>query len=466
MSIDPKTFHHAPAGSVHGQLQRGRGAGYLAALELPRDEAHRLLIDCITCDPRIDSQVEQRTEYYASLAHQLGLPLDALEHHLATHDDPKQNCWITLLTIEVLGSLARRGSSDAGKILRGYIEWGSSWADAVRELGASADPTLWNGLDKVICSLFPNANLLENALGWFNDDNPAWISWGKSNPTIATLIERDRNRRLLVQREQREAGGTDLSVSELLATANDKNVWLFRRAIKAKVQPADAKVLLENLSPERPFVAGVALAGLELLAQAEFFEPLLAFWKVCPEKPRWLRGHCRHAVAALPLNAVYQLGRNWLKSTDRWERWIAEEILKNQANVEDVPLLQTAIRECFQDDFKNLYRLCSLLEAFQRLPNFGLVPELETAFVECRYSYARKRSAQAMSICSPQDFIQRYSRECLWDCESGDRELACQFVALNDPQCRTRLEELSRDGTEEEHVQKAAKARLNKGDEQ
>ncbi|MDA0352022.1 MAG: hypothetical protein O3A10_07425 [Chloroflexi bacterium] len=51
-----------------GKLQRGRGAGWLECLELPRGEAHDLLWRCITADPRLDHQVESRVEYYATLA--------------------------------------------------------------------------------------------------------------------------------------------------------------------------------------------------------------------------------------------------------------------------------------------------------------------------------------------------------------------------------------------------------------
>ena len=284
MSIDPETFRHEPADSVHGQLQRGRGAGYLAALELPRVEAHWMLIDCITRDPRIDSQVEERTGYYTALAHRLVLPLEPLATHLRRNNDPEQSCWTTSLTLEVLGSLAGRGNSDAVNILRDYVDWGLRWDEAIRELAASADPSVWIGLDRVICSRFPDIEQLENALGWFRADDPAWVHWEKSNPMIATLIDRDRSRSAGFRTRKAELESRSLSIAELLAEVNEENGGWLRGELRKNVRIEDSGLLLANLSPNRPLAAGAALAGLETLAQPEFFEPMLAFWKICPEK--------------------------------------------------------------------------------------------------------------------------------------------------------------------------------------
>jgi hypothetical protein len=51
----------APANSLKGRLQRGRGQGYLDALSAPSEEARAALLDCIVRDPRWDSQVESRS---------------------------------------------------------------------------------------------------------------------------------------------------------------------------------------------------------------------------------------------------------------------------------------------------------------------------------------------------------------------------------------------------------------------
>ena len=77
-----KPEQHASPDSLLGQLQRGRGEGFIRILSAPKLEASQLLLECISNDPRLDSQVEQRAEYYASIAVELmiqvnrpGIPL-------------------------------------------------------------------------------------------------------------------------------------------------------------------------------------------------------------------------------------------------------------------------------------------------------------------------------------------------------------------------------------------------------
>ena len=58
-----KPEQHASPNSLLGQLQRGRGKGYLQILSTARSEARQLLVECSCNDPRLDSQVENRAEY-------------------------------------------------------------------------------------------------------------------------------------------------------------------------------------------------------------------------------------------------------------------------------------------------------------------------------------------------------------------------------------------------------------------
>ena len=56
----PKQEKHAEPDSLLGQLQRGRGEGYRRTLSAPKHEAWNCLVECISNDPRLDSQVETR----------------------------------------------------------------------------------------------------------------------------------------------------------------------------------------------------------------------------------------------------------------------------------------------------------------------------------------------------------------------------------------------------------------------
>src|SRR5271155_2869935 len=119
-----KPEQHASPDSLLGQIQRGRGEGFIRILSTPKGEASRFLMECISNDPRLDSQVEQRAEYYASIAVQVGLDLAPLAQHLRDHDDTGQSTWNTSLAVTALGELAKRRYRNAADILCDYVAWG------------------------------------------------------------------------------------------------------------------------------------------------------------------------------------------------------------------------------------------------------------------------------------------------------------------------------------------------------
>src|SRR5688572_7812400 len=62
-----------------GKLQRGLGSGYLWAMDADRAVSHALLVHCIFNDPRWDRQLDDRDDYHATLALDIGLDLAPLE---------------------------------------------------------------------------------------------------------------------------------------------------------------------------------------------------------------------------------------------------------------------------------------------------------------------------------------------------------------------------------------------------
>ena len=93
-----------------GLLQRGRGSGWLRAADRP--DGWALLLKCLGSDPRWDHQVESRSDYYATLALRLDLPMASLVP-LAMAEDPDE-AWIARSTLE---AMARRGSVGAHNVL-------------------------------------------------------------------------------------------------------------------------------------------------------------------------------------------------------------------------------------------------------------------------------------------------------------------------------------------------------------
>lgn len=82
----PARTNLADSGSLLGMLQRGRGEGYLRALAAPPETVWPLLFECITNDPRLDGQCEEREEYYASLILARGMDVEPLGAYLRRND--------------------------------------------------------------------------------------------------------------------------------------------------------------------------------------------------------------------------------------------------------------------------------------------------------------------------------------------------------------------------------------------
>lgn len=108
----------ADRGTLLGMLQRGRGAGWLAAVRSPSDGREALLA-CLAHDPRLDHQVESRAEFYATLAMALHVEVrEVIDAGAGQEDD-----W---LVPEVLEALAERGVAAARESLG--TEWTSDHA--------------------------------------------------------------------------------------------------------------------------------------------------------------------------------------------------------------------------------------------------------------------------------------------------------------------------------------------------
>jgi hypothetical protein len=81
---DERSKHRlADPDTVLGMLQRGRGAGYLRAIEMVPQKVWPMLIECVTNDPRLDKQVEYgRAGYYSGLIIETEMGITPLADHL------------------------------------------------------------------------------------------------------------------------------------------------------------------------------------------------------------------------------------------------------------------------------------------------------------------------------------------------------------------------------------------------
>lgn len=135
----PQNDDPAPADTPLGMLQRGRGAGWLAALD--HEEGPQWLLACLARDPRRDGPLEERADYYATLALRLLVSPEAFANGPDLEDES--------LVYDVIEAMARRGSDVAAALIhsahRADDEPGEcaqdQWSEhrSAVETGASAD---------------------------------------------------------------------------------------------------------------------------------------------------------------------------------------------------------------------------------------------------------------------------------------------------------------------------------------
>ena len=162
-------------------LQRGRGAGFLWALDASHAEAEAAWFDCVTSEPRWDHQSEERSSYYASLALRLGLSVEPLAAWL---DDlrPEPLDYMGYLAVGVLGEMARRGHESSRLALRGHVRAGAHWIEALDALDTALAQGGWAGLDKELSSRFTSDELASEIRSYTHSE--PWLTWRKESAHI------------------------------------------------------------------------------------------------------------------------------------------------------------------------------------------------------------------------------------------------------------------------------------------
>lgn len=458
----PRQENHAPAESLLGQLQRGRGEGYRRVLTAPKREAWDCLVECISNDPRLDGQVENRAEYYAWLVIETELEMEPLFRYVRNfdHEDQDQG-WNTPLAVETLGELAKRGYGDATDWLSDYIGWGQWWDWVLDYLCSVESPTLPQKIARKIEERFRLDADLEKALEWFGLDDEPWKTLARHSTRIARLGRRSGQIAGKPAEERLPSNVASLKTKDILELANERNRHKLRKVIKQVVKPSDLELLKEKISTSKPVVADVALAGMARLAPPGVLPWLITWWSANPGMPGWLRARTHEVMISLPPNLTLPLARERLFHQEWHERSLAEDLLEAHAESEDIPRLRYAINEALDDDDKNAYRLCSLVTAFCNLPGVGEVPELVAVFTQFRYSYGRARAAEAIFVTAPDIFREKLALECLWDCEARTRSLGAKTAPLQ-REALNRLRQLAVDAFEEEDVRAEAKKRMTR----
>jgi len=458
----------APADSLLGQLQRGRGAGFRHALREDALALRPLLVACVTHDPRWDSQVETRSGYYASLIVHSSAPLAPLDASLRTlaetdPDNPND------LVLGTLHALTARGYADSADILRAYLSYGQYWADALEALAKAPDHSIdVRDADRLVDERCPDMEALGDELGWVDAQREPWSSLRAINPRVARIFEEQRQaaeERDRQQERMREACAP-LTVPELLTIADDRNYRIVVAALQDRVNRADLGVLLDTAARGGRVAKAVAMRGLERLADPAALPILRSFFESSDDQWGRVYAAAVRAITALPPDATLDLGRTWFDALDGAQRHVALQILEDHATVADIPRVREALLPSLRRDTpetNECYIQCGLLDILARFPEAGPYPEAATVFEEAGYSWTRIYAARVLQASEQRRFAEGHALECLWDCEERVRLVGCESVDLHGDGALSRVRAMTHDPYEEDCVRDKAAKRICSG---
>ena len=456
----------ADAGDPLGKLQRGLGSGYLWALDADRAVSQALLVHCVFNDPRWDRQLDDRDDYHATLALDIGLDLAPLEGWL--RDSPEEDSETAQDILAMLGRMSVRGHAEARRVLREYVGYGAAWGRALEGLvGGDAAPTsggppwpeIVAGLDAVLLERFDTQEALDEALSGIDPRERPWSLWTVENPRLAKALAFEHGssaepvKRAWRPRE-RQVKASEMYTVELLAITESSRWAQIAEELAKRTTPYDVELLVAAANaPDLPMRRAAILAlghqgRREVLAIAEENTHQAERGK--------LQGAIALALEAMPLSQTRALAHDWLGSDDWARRRKAAGMLATWAEDEDVAPARSALaRELDRGLDGDVYVVCSLAEALGRLPFHGPFEELSRAYEELPYSYGRRYVVTALAAADP-TFGGDVAVECLWDCERETRQVAAAHVDRRIRLAAQRLDELTADHAQAASVRVAA----------
>jgi hypothetical protein len=406
----------APARTLTGLIQRGRGLGALRASEDPTAVA-ALVSDAVEHD-RLWDTVDDRPLYLARLAIDCGLPSTTFTPHLSS------DAYSCARATDVLRLLALPDTADAREArdaLREYIRNGEHWVDVLESVAEVWPPSWWDDLADVARARLTGT------------DSPLWRTapwprWGITRPGA---------------RPPRPPGLAEraMSTGALLALLADPG---------ASTQP---KVnALRALSARPPDPALIPLV------------PSLG----TPDD-RWSLVGLRPVVLRLGALAV-PAARAWASGPRTWRADLGLEVLAAHGEHRDLPLLIDELTALW-----DRRQWCGPHSLAEGLARFGpeaaeAAPVLRRLWALTPHSYERPAYLKALAVIAPEPpegargpdgpvGLALAFTESLWDCETPARLLACGS-APDLPIVRARLVALRDDPMEEAGVRGAARARL------
>ncbi len=399
-----------------GQLQRGRGDGFVAALRAGAD-AHDDLLRCLCHDPRVDRQIEARGRYYGELLAALDLPLEPLCYVLGDATEP-------VLGHEAIAAAWRLGHAPARALLADEL---------TREpLLAGVTAVLWGERWAVPVELPPRARALWLRLDLDQADSARAIATPPSTSALAAL-SLDELREIA---RGPQSTRRDRVLGELCARGGD---------------PATRDRLVEIASQDLVYArVRLAARALGLLGDERLLplaEEHFAREDVFADPQRRLRGEARMRRACLadyvqhlPPALGLELARGY-HGRGGYFTHVAGCLFQEHATAADRAALEAFVAARRADD-GGVAVICEL-DALARLGDPRSAPLLAEVARTVAYSHARRRAVHALATMAEAPLAREVLREALWDCEDEAAADGCAFVPVLDARAQDRVAALA-----------------------
>lgn len=449
----------APADSRLGQLQRGSGRGFLAALSAPATAGDELLA-CLRDDPRVDTQVERREVYYAELADRLALDLAPL---LAAEDDG--------LSAAVLAQLVARGHPQARALIEQPRAHGELALAVLEELRSYPD---WAAehLRLPAVELLAEHLAERDELSYDVDFYPTfWERWRTRLPVVesAFVAAAARAAAEVLRAPAPLVDPGAMATADLLDQLGSENSAAADAELAQRFSEADRVLLAECLARgEARGVAWVRIArllgsfgDLRLLDAAAviFARTDLDASSPVAARERQRRAAYLHYVRALPAELILPLARAWWPRGG-FLRTAAGQILAQHAQPQDRAMLEPFVQRAAAH---GSYQAVAEIEALARIGDAGSVPVLLAVVTQATSSFARVHALRGLATHATDAKVAAVLHEALWDCEDDARLLGCRHADLGAPPVRTRLHELASWPLSDDDLRAAAVARRDAG---
>jgi hypothetical protein len=403
-----------PPTTRRGQLQRGRGIGFLTTcgIAAARDD----LLQCILHDPRIDTQVESRGRYFAELFAASDLPIEPIVATIAGKSE-LELAHEVLAGAWVLGHVATRNllaANDSDGVIVDAIAaslWDTQWARPVELPPRAAAAWLRCQRDVADCAVAAAREPNVTALA------------GRS---VAELLELargpqgERRDRLLGELCARDDAATR---SSLLAVVSDDFVYeRVRLAARA----------LGLCGDERPLPLAETL-----FAREDVFEDAS---RRLSGSDRMRRACLADYVRHLPVEQALPLARSW-RGRGGYFEVVVGGILREHASAADRESLEAWVHT--HADADGGTQVIDELDALARLGDPRSAPLLIEIATTATYSHARRRAVHGLAFLAEIPAAAAVLHEALWDAEDEAAADATAFLPSVDAAALARIDALA-----------------------